>query len=494
MFKHFLSLELKSFFRSASVGKSIALKIFLGFIAIYFALSFLGLGILLFEIIKEKYPTKNPFYEVQNYIGLWFITELFTRFMMQTLPVINMKSFLSLNIKKDSIIHFVLIKSIFSFYNLIAFLIATPFVIISLAKNAITSTEAITWFLCITALVLIINYTNFLIKKTFTAHFKLFLPIIVVVAVLVGLEYFKIFSISSYIGAFMIFVVKNPILVLLFFAAVGLLYYLNYKFLKNNFYLDSFLKVKANEAQTTNMDWTKRFGETAPFLQLDLKLIARNKRPRTAVLLSLIFLGYGLIFYTNPSYQNMPAFYIFVGIFITGIFIINFGQFIPAWDSSYFGLIHSQNIPLRNYLQSKINLLTFSGIVLGLLSMVYVYFGWRFLWINIACALYNIGVNVLVIMYAGAFNKKKIDLEKSPFMNYQGTGAAQWIVGFPLLLIPILIWYVFYKLLNPEAANIALGTIGVLALIFRPYLINIIVKAYQRRKYTTLDGFKQQEN
>lgn len=320
------------------------------------------------------------------------------------------------------------------------------------------------------------------------------MPIIIVVAVLIGLEYFKIFNISNYIAGFMVFVVKNPVFVVLFFAIAGLLYFLNYKFLKANFYLDSFLKTKENFAHTTTMDWTKRFGGTAPFLQLDLKLIARNKRPRTTVILSLIFLAYGLIFYTNPSYSKMPVFYVFVGIFITGIFIINFGQFIPAWDSSYFGLIHTQNIPLRNYLMSKINLLTFSGIVLGLLSTAYVYFGWQILWINLACALYNIGVNVLVIVYAGAFNKKKIDLEKSPFMNYQGTGAAQWIVGFPLLLIPMLIWYIFYKLVNQETANIVLSFIGITALVLRPYLINAIVKTYQKRKYTTLEGFKQQEN
>lgn len=167
MFKHFLSLEFKSFFRSASLGKSIALKIFLGFMGLYFALSFLGLGFLLFDIIKEKFPNKNPFYEVQRFVGVWFICELFLRFMMQTLPVINMKSFLTLNIKKTSIIHYVLLKSIFSFYNLIALLIAVPFVIISLSKNAIPTTEAITWLLCIIALVLTINYSNFLIKKSF---------------------------------------------------------------------------------------------------------------------------------------------------------------------------------------------------------------------------------------------------------------------------------------------------------------------------------------
>ena len=44
MFKQFINLEVKAFFRSASVGKSIALKVFLGFLALYFLLSFLQAG------------------------------------------------------------------------------------------------------------------------------------------------------------------------------------------------------------------------------------------------------------------------------------------------------------------------------------------------------------------------------------------------------------------------------------------------------------------
>ncbi len=494
MIKHFLSLELKSFFRSSAVGKSIALKIFLGFLALYFSLTFLGLGIMLYEILKKLFPSNNPFLIAQNYIGIWIISELILRFFMQSLPVINMKSFLTQNVKKSTIIHFVLTKSVFSYYNLIVLFFSIPFAIISVSNNAISGLQAVIWVLSMFIISLTINYINFLIKKSFTAHFKKFLPLAVLALILVALEYFSIFNSSQYIAKGMIFLVNNPILVLLLISILGFSYYFNFAFLKANFYLDSFLKTKESFAETTDLSWTRRFGSIAPFLQLDLKLIWRNKRPRATVILSLVFLAYGFIFYTNPSYKEMPAFLVFVGIFITGIFIINFGQFIPAWDSGYFGLIHSQNIPLKQYLQSKAGLLSFSAIVLGLLSLAYVYFGWHILWINLSCTLYNIGVNVLVIIYSGSFNKKKIDLEKSPFMNYQGTGAAQWLVGFPLLLFPIFIWYLAYKFSNQNIANIVLASIGLTAIFIRPYLMDKIVIAYKKRKYNTIQGFKQQEN
>ena len=121
--------------------------------------------------------------------------------------------------------------------------------------------------------------------------------------------------------------------------------------------------------------------------------------------------------------------------------MINFGQFVPSWDASYYPMIMAQNIPMKQYLASKLGLITFSVAILAILSTPYVYFGWDILVLNIACALYNMGVNAPILIYAGSFNKKRIDLDKSPFMNYQGTGASQWLVSIPLLLMPIFFFW-----------------------------------------------------
>lgn len=50
-------------------------------------------------------------------------------------------------------------------------------------------------------------------------------------------------------------------------------------------------------------------------------------------------------------------------------------------------------------------------------------------------------------------------------MNYQGTGAAQWIVGLPLFLIPGLIFFIFSELFNIETAIIAIAAIGFIGLL-----------------------------
>jgi hypothetical protein len=495
MFKHFIDLEFKAFFRSASLGKSIGLKILMGFVAVYFLLTFLVLGIALYPILEKNFPGQKPLTIVNNFVVFWLAADLILRFFMQSLPVINIKPLLVLPIKKEKVIHFLLLKSLTSVYNIFSLLVIIPFGIFSILSGNYAIINLLVWMLTMFILVLIVNYTNFLLKKKFAENIKTFLVFVVLGLVLTVLEYFNIFKISSSTGVVLNTLVEQPFLAIIPILILIGIYFLNFNYLKHNFYLDNSLQSKTQEkATTTDLGWTKRFGEIAPFLQLDLKLIWRNKRPRTTVWMSFIFLAYGLLIYTNPNYKDTPPFFVVVGILMTGIFILNFGQFIPSWDSNYYGMMMSQNIPMKQYLASKAGLMSVSVVVLAILSTPYLYFGWRILAINLACAAYNLGVNIPVLLFVGSYNKKKIDLEKSPFMNYQGMGSTQWIVGLPLMVVPTLIFYGISTILNPEIAIIFIAFFGIIGIGMRSFLIDKIAEGFRKRKYATINGFKQQEN
>lgn len=491
MFTHFLNLELKSFFRSASVGRSIGLKILLGFLALYFSLSFLALGIGLYPLLSQYFPDQEPLLTVNEFVLIWLSAELFFRFFMQSLPVMDVKPFLTIPVKKNSIAHFVLLKSLFSFYNLFSLFVVVPFAIVNVVQGDYSAFNMITWSIEILFFIIGVNYLNFLIKKNFADDIKAFVPFVLLALIFVGLEYFEIFAVSTYFGNAITYTISQPAwIVLPIFTAAGL-YFWNFNYLKKNLYLDTSLKIKVAEAAESNLDWTKHLGDIAPFLQLDLKLIWRNKRPKTTVWISVIFLAYGLLIYTNPIFEDAPAFTVVVGILMTGIFMLNFGQFIPAWDSNYYGMMMSQNIPLKEYLASKAALMSFSVVLLALLSTPYVYFGWHVVAINLACAVYNLGVNIPILLFAGSYNKKRIDLDKSQFMNYQGTGVTQWVLALPLMLFPALLFYGSMEILTLEGAIVFLATIGGVGLIARNWLLHKIAEAYRKRKYETLNGFKQ---
>jgi hypothetical protein len=493
MLKHFINLELKAFFRSASVGKSIGLKILMVFLVLYFLLVFLVLGIALYPLLEESFPNKKPLAIVNSFVILWLSFELVFRFFMQSLAVMNIKPLLILPIKKEAVIHFVLLKSMTSIYNIFPLLVIIPFGVFNIIEGNYKSLNIIVWMLAMYALALNVNYANFLIKKKFAENIMVFLSFVALGLLFFGLDYFGFFKTTKLSGIVMDALVLQPILVLVPVLILGGLYFLNFNYLKSNFYLDDSLQSKVHEAETTDLTWTKRFGGIAPFLQLDLKMIWRNKRPKTVIWISLIFLTYGLMIYTNPHYKDTPAFFVVVGILMTGVFMLNYGQFVPSWDSNYYGMIMSQNIPMKQYLASKAGLMSVSVIVLAILSTPYLYFGWNVLAINLACATYNLGINIPILLFVGSYNKKRIDLDKSPFMNYQGTGATQWLVSLPLILVPALIFYGVSKIFNTEVAILALAAFGIIGLVMRNLIMEKIAEGYHKRKYATIDGFKQQE-
>ncbi len=392
MIKHFINLEWKQYFRSSYWQKNIVINILMVFFALYFVGIFLFLGAFLFKIVGKLVPDQDPFAVVNNYLFYWIMGDLLMRFFLQKLPVMSVKPLLTLPIKRSKVVNYVLGKSALSFFNFLPLFAIIPFSI-ALLLNDYDTSMVLTWMFTMIFVVLIINFINFIIEA-FSAKTELsFLPVIVVVGALFGLDYFNILPMKSLIGDALISIANNPILILIPLAILGLCYGYNFKILREKLFLDSSLKSKVTEVNAADLSWTKRFGDIAPFMQLDLKLIWRNKRTKSMAMLMVIGLLYGLFFYPQEVYSDMEFMFAFIGIFSTGFFLINFGQFIPAWDSGYYKMLMSQNIKYEQYLRSKFILMVMSVVIMFVLGIPYVYFGWKILIAHFAAAIYNIGIN-----------------------------------------------------------------------------------------------------
>ena len=490
MIKQFLNFEWKQFFRSSNWQKSVALNILMVFLALYMIVSFLALGLVLFPVLKELYPDIDPFVKLNSFLFYWIMADLMMRFFLQKLPVMSVKPLLTLPVKRKTIINYVLRKSAFSFFNFLPFFAIIPFSIMLLIKDY-SAINVLVWVLVMALITLIVNYINFIIES-YSSQIELsFLPLIAFVGGLVALNHFEIISFSSLISEAVLGIVDNPVYLIIPAIILVILYQLNYKSLKQKLYIDNSLKTKTQEAKETNLEWTKKFGDISAFLQLDIKLITRNKRAKSSIWILLIGLLYGLFFYPQPMYREWDPLFIFIGIFVTGIFLINFGQFIPAWDSAYYKLLMSQNIKYEKYLKSKFTLMAASVVIMFLLSIPYVYFGWKILIAHFAAAIYNLGVNTHVVLFAGSYNRKKINLDERAAFNWQGTGAVQWLLGIPLMLLPMLLFGILYWIFSFEVGIIVIATLGIFGVVFHQKLMKLIISKYSQSKYKMIDAFSQ---
>lgn len=484
-------LEWKSFVRSSDFGKGLAVRLLLGFIALYFLISFLSVGIALHYLLEDAYPEMQPIALVNDFLLAWFSMIFLSRMIFQKLPVMNVKPLLAQNIGRGTLAHYTLLKSSYAFNNWLAVVMFVPFVVVTANQTAWTYQELLPWLVAVLGFEIAINYFALYMQSTAAGGIRKVIPVMVIVLVLVALDYFGIFSISSVFGQYFQEVLRTPILALLPLLLVGSTYGLLFKDVRQKLYLDASLGDRQEKARAIDLSWTSRFGAIAPFLQLDMNLLWRTKRARNVSVVALLFLAYGLLFY--PDEDINAVMYVFVGIFITGIFIINYGQFVPSWDGSYYSLLMTLPFSMDRYLESKALLMYLSVGIMLVLSTPYVYFGWEILGVHLACAVYNMGVNVPLILYFGSWNKKRIDLNNGNYFNYQGTGAAQWLVTIPILFGPLLIWGLAYWIGNFTIANGFLFFLGLGGLLMRRSLLSRISARYQENKYQFISAFSEND-
>ncbi len=491
MIAHFLKLEWKQFFRSSYWQKSIGIKILLGFFGLIMLVYMLLLGLFLFKVVKKIFPNQDPFLIVNGFLFFWILGDLMMRFFLQKLPIMTVKPLLTLPLKRSKIVNYVLGKSAISFFNFLPLFAIIPFGF-KLISEGYDTIEIIVWMITLMFIVLIVNFLNFIIENLTSKTELSFLPLLAVAGSLFALDYFNVVSFSELISGGILVITKSPLLIVIPIAILVTLYYYNYVILKNKLFIDSVIQTKIKEAKSTDLAWTRRFGDIAPFMQLDLKLLMRNKRSKSTLPILVMGLLYGLFFYPQPTYADKEFFFAFIGIFSTGAFLINFGQFIPAWDSGYYKMLMSQNFEYQRYLKAKFTLMSISVVLLFVLGIPYVYFGWKILLAHFAAAIYNVGVNSHVIMYGGSFNRKKINLDQKAAFNYQGTGAVQWLIGIPLMVLPMALFGVINWLVSFEVAIASLIALGLVGIVFHEKIMKAITKKYVANKYAMIHAFDQE--
>jgi hypothetical protein len=176
---------------------------------------------------------------------------------------------------------------------------------------------------------------------------------------------------------------------------------------------------------------------------------------------------------------------------MTGLFIINYGQFAFAWQSSGFDGLLTGNLPVSEYIRGKFLLFNVSSTLAFILTSFYGFMDWRLLPVLAAAWLYNLGLNSAFTLWFATVNYKGIDLTKSATFNYQGIGATQWIWALVALVGPYLIIVPFVLFGAPWVGIAALGILGLISFLFRNWWITFLTKEFYKRKHLILQGFRE---
>jgi hypothetical protein len=490
-----LRLQYLKSLRSTAFAKSVLTNLFLGFLIVLLLGYVLGAGLLMVKIVETLAEGRDPLEVVNSYLIYFFLFEFMYRYFVQSLPIIELESLLHLPIGKAKIMHILLIRSFISPLSIIALLLFLPFAL-DVVRSQAGLAGAGYWIGCILFFSWSIHWFMLWFKQRFEDGIIGLIVVFAVLALGAGSSYMGWFNLGEIMKPVFDFAIASPLpLVVLFLILVGS-YFLCFRFHVQNAYLEDLTEEENVRFVNQSFGFLSRFGLAGEMANLEWKLIIRHKKSRTYLMLSAFFLLYGLIFYTNPAYQtgdgSISAIFIFVGVFITGIFMIQYGQQFLSWNSGNFDFFLAREQGIEALVKGKYLLFIGVSVVCFLASIPYAYFGIEFFFIHLATFLFNIGILIHVIIYLALWKPKPMDLNKGAMFNYEGIGAAQFLIVIPMMAGPYLIYLPFSLLISDYAGLVALGVTGIIGLIaFKP-LSQLIINKIQSNRYEISSSFRQE--
>lgn len=486
------SHKLKKFVRSLTFQNEIATSGLVWLIGVVAMAYLLGMGFNLnrsLEIVLDIDDT--PGY-IARALPFYFFSELSIRYLIQSSSALGVAPYLHLPIKRTSIAQYFVMMSLLDVTNLFTLFLFGPFSVqVIFPQYGITA--AIMWLLSMICVSLIGHFIIFFLKFRMNS-LKGTLLFLAILVGLVTLNYISSGLLQEFsVWYFQEIVKVNPVPLFVIICVLAAFYLFAVKTSLNLFYLEV---ADANNQLFENLmkaNHFNLFGKVHSWFTVELKLIFRNRRPRSLLLFSLIVCLYGLAFYNKQIAQNIDVL-LFINGFILSVFLLNYGQFLFGWQGQHFDLFLTRTIGFEKFVEGKYRILVAFTMLAFLLNLPYSYYGWSVLLVIISITTFNLGVNVFIIMFIALWNPKPIELEKGSAFSFQGTGAAQWVNGLPVLLAPPLVYAPFRLAGYPYLGIACIGFTGLVGVYFKDHLIKKITFLIAKNKYSIAGQLRNEEN
>lgn len=485
MFLKFLKLEIKSFFRGTSVGINLAMKIFRFLGILYFVGMLILGGFGAFFYVREEMH-QDPLKIVSRYMIILWVADLIFKYLFQQMSTQNIKPFLTLNIPKKTLVNYTLVKTFLSPFSWMNSVFFVTFAAICLF-NGFGFLGTFSWLIALSLLFYLNNFINIL----FNNKENIAIAVGILITAIGALAYYNIVPILHYSEVVFYAFYAKPYFALLAIALFIGLWWICFRHVRREFYLDQGLEDKKAIGKTENIAFLNKYGSIGSFINNDIKMLRRNKMTKGILIGSLMFIFYGLLMFSSDIYKT-PYMMMFMGLFVTGGFQFLFGQRVPSFDSSYYPLMMTLNVPYKEYLKAKwwlMNIVTAASIII---AMFYAIISWEVYLTFFAAGLYNIGVNSQLTLWSGAFNKSQIDLNsKEKVMGQKNSfNMKSLLLLIPKMLLPMAVFAVSKYFFGMAGSIISIAVLGLIGFLFREKIFDTIVKQYKSEKYSTLDAFK----
>ncbi|MCZ4407877.1 DUF5687 family protein [Cryomorphaceae bacterium 1068] len=486
---NFLKHAWLSFRRSPALTQNLLQTLFLAFFGFYIAVSFLISGLVAGELIRDFFPGRNVLGMAGAFLIYYLPMDILMRYFLQKFPTLSIRPYLLLPVSKSAMIHYLLRRSLFSFYSFLPLFLTFPFFMVEVLPNA-SSTEAVGFIIMVLGLIVSSNYISFWVSKASDFNNAFSIVLLLLLFGFLFLEYKGITSFFPYLESAATAFFTNPIWwAIPILISVGVYLYLFSYFKK---YLTAEKESKDETyLQNINLGFFGRFGRAGRLMDLELRLLLRSKRARSYLLMSLAILFLPLAMGVMEGSEK-EFYYLLFGLFMTGMIALNHGQLMLSWNSLHFDLLLSRGNTIQDIFRAKYYILALSCAVTYVLTLPYVFYDPMIVVFNTALLFINMSFSIYMYMALASYNSLRVDPNEGGSFSMSGFGAAHYLIGIPIMIFPIVLFYVGKLGFGSITGGIlTLLVVGVLATIFHQRVIDACVKLFTRNRYKIAAAFRK---
>lgn len=479
-------------YRAPGFYKNLVVNILLSITGLYFAFILVGLGLLFPVIAKEAAPEQAASDVLNGLIIYTGLGVLIFRYFMQSLNTVDQQPYQILPIKRSTLVNYVLLTPLLNPFNYISLLFFVPVSISIISKSYGVWGTCQFIFMNIFMIWFNVLFATWL-KRKYESTLWGTLFIMLIAGGLFLLEYFKVFSLFDISKISLHFLLSKNFGIALILIFPLIAFALNKQYFNKNYYTEKFTrKVLSTRSRTGSNAFFERFGKVGEIIMLMIKLVWRNKRTKSTLTVSLLFLLYGFLGYSG-LYDDSKGFMYFVAMIVAGNFMLMFSQWLISWNGSHFDSLMTKSIDAREYISAHYFLMLFLNVISFIITTPYFFFGKYVIFLQVSAFLFNSGVILPLCMIFATFNTKRLELNEGSAMNYQGTTYNNFIYVMIIMILPSIIIAVANKLGIANTVIWIYAVMGLIGIMFTKQLIDLCTQQFLRRKYALCEGFRKKE-
>lgn len=485
LFRH----EWRRTIRSTISAQSVAITIFWAIYFLFVGVSLFVFGLIFPIAIKDGFPALTAIQIMTGLIPFLMLAGLVIRLFLQPLNYINENYYRQLPIPRKAIARYLIFRPLANPINYYVF------VFLFLPYSIMTGIEGgATDFAVALVTLLLLTLTNMLLapylKRILGDGLRFYIIVIGAIALMLAAEITGFVPWSDYLFRFVSSLPVYVVWICLALISVG-----TYVGSQQYFRLHRYAKERTKSGSTEryhSLNFVRQHGIIGEVIALHIKLVLRSKRLRSTFIFSFLFILYGLLFYKESNPDKMTAYAMIANIIVSSLMLMQ-QQFVIRWDCGFFDGLMAQAITSRTYIRSHYIILMILNTASFILSTPYFLMGEEIACLHISLFLWNSGLGTIFILLMASFNKGYIEVMSGSIMNQQGTSMVNILIALPTMMVAPFLLVVLKWLTDIRTAEIAIGLIGLLALLMHKPLLNFCTRVFSRQKHALAESFRERK-